>query len=94
MPEGWDEAKEVNIAPYAAGCAMSALWDIQIAQPEGHVVACSHGHVIPALASFLISAHDLEGVPELSRRGQWYRIEMDEGDVVGIELLEVEAFPD
>ncbi len=95
VPDGWDPDHErgVNVAPHAAGMAMSALCDIQLAQPEGHVVACSHGHVIPALISFLIAAHDLEDVPESDGRGQWYRIQMDGGDVVAIDLLEAEEFP-
>ncbi len=95
VPDGWDPAhnRGANVAPHAAGMAMAALWDIQLAHPEGHVVACSHGHVIPALISFLIAAHDLEDVPESDGRGQWYRIQMDGGDVVAIELLEAAEFP-
>lgn len=49
--------------------------------------------MIPALVSFLIAAHDLEGVPGEFTRGQWYRIQMDGGDVVAIDLLEVEEVP-
>ena len=95
VPDGWsdDGNRGANVAPHAAGMAMSALWDIQLAHPEGHVVACSHGHVIPALVSFLIAAHGLEGVPGEFTRGQWYRIQMDGGDVVAIDLLEAEEFP-
>ncbi len=95
VPEGWDpdHIRGANGAPHAAGMAMAALWDIQLAHPDGHVVACSHGHVIPALISFLIAAHDLEDVPESDGRGQWYRIQMDGGDVVAIDLLEAEEFP-
>lgn len=93
-PEGWDPEREANVGAQSAGFAMAALWDLQLAHPEGHVVACSHGHVIPALVSYLISAHDLEDVPELSHRGQWYRVQMDGADVVRVELLEAEGFPD
>ena len=95
VPDGWDPDHErgVNVAPHAAGMAMAALWDMQLEHPDGHVVACSHGHVIPALISFLIAAHGLEGVPGELTRGQWYRIQMDGGDVVAIELLEAAEFP-
>ncbi len=95
VPDGWDHEhnRGANVSPYAAGMAMSALWDIQLAYPEGRVVGCSHGHVIPALVSFLIAAHDLESVPELVRRGQWYRIQMDGADIVSIYLLEAADFP-
>ena len=89
VPGSWDPDHErgVNIAPHAAGMAMSALWDIPLAYTEGHVVACSHGHVIPAIVSFLIAAHSLEGVPELKRRGQWYRLRVAE-DEVSLDLQE------
>ncbi len=91
VPDGWDHEhnRGANVSPYAAGMAMAALWDIQLAHPEGWVVGCSHGHVIPALVSFIIAAHDLEDVPELVRRGQWYRIRMDGADIVSIDLHEV-----
>ncbi len=95
VADGWDHEhnRGANVAPYAAGMAMSALWDIQFAHPDARVVGCSHGHVIPALVSFLIAAHDLEDVPELERRGQWYRIRMDGADVVSIDLHEAPDFP-
>ncbi len=95
VPDGWDHEhnRGANVSPYAAGMAMAALWDIQLAHPEGRVVGCSHGHVIPALVSFIIAAHDLEDVPELVRRGQWYRIRMDGADIVAIDLHEAAGFP-
>ncbi len=54
---------------------------------EGRVVACSHGHIIPTLVSFLIAAHGLEGVPEIQHRGQWCRLRF-EADSTAIELCE------
>ncbi len=95
VPDGWDHEhnRGANVAPYAAGMAMAALWDIQLAHPDARVVGCSHGHVIPALVSFLIAAHDLADVPESEGRGQWYRIHMDGADIVSIELLEAAEFP-
>ena len=95
VPDGWDHEHErgAHVAPHAAGMAMAALWDIQLAHPAGHVVACPPGHVMPALFSFLVAAHGLEGVPGGLTRGQWYRIHMDGGDVVAIDLYEVAKFP-
>ena len=95
VADGWDHEhnRGANVSAYAAGMAMAALWDIQLAYPEGRVVGCSHGHVIPALVSFLIAAHSLEGVPESEGRGEWYRIRMDGADIVSIELLEAPDFP-
>jgi 8-oxo-dGTP diphosphatase len=94
-PEGWrSEANSgITVPPYSAGRAMAALWDIQLAHEDGRVVACSHGHVIPALVSFLIAAHGLEDVPEWARRGQWYRVQLDGADVVAIDLVEAKDFP-
>ena len=95
VADGWDHERNrgANVSPYAAGMAMAALWDIQLAHPDGYVVACSHGHVIPALVSFLIAAHNLEDVPEMERRGQWYCVRLDGADVVSVELLEAAEFP-
>ena len=95
VPDGWDHEynRGANVSPYAAGMAMSALWDMQLAHPDGRVVACSHGHVIPALVAFLIAAHDLADVPESEGRGQWYRVRMDGADIVSVELLEAAEFP-
>jgi 8-oxo-dGTP diphosphatase len=93
-PEGWKRDEHgITVAPYAAGRAMAALWDIQLEREECRAVACSHGHVIPALVSFLIAAHGLEDVPEFERRGQWYRLQLDGADVVAIDLVEAEGFP-
>ena len=95
VADGWDHEhnRGANVSPYAAGMAMAALWDIQLAYPEGRVVGCSHGHVIPALVSFLIAAHGLEGVPGEFRRGQWYRVHMDGADIIAIDLLDTPDFP-
>ncbi|MEX0785313.1 MAG: histidine phosphatase family protein [Dehalococcoidia bacterium] len=92
-PDGWDGERAPNVGAHAAGRAMAALWDMQMEHEDGRVVACSHGHVIPALVSFLIGAHELEGVPEVERRGQWHRVQLDGADVVGVELVEAKAFP-
>ncbi len=49
--------------------------------------------MIPALVAFLAGAHGLERVPELKRRGQWYRVRFAAVEV-SIELLEAPAgFP-
>ena len=95
VPDGWNHEynRGANVSPYAAGLAMAALWDIQLAYPEGRVVGCSHGHVIPALISFIIAAHSLEDVPESEGRGQWYRVRMDGADIVSIDLHEAPEFP-
>lgn len=93
-PAGWKPDRDgIAVAPYAAGRAMAALWDMQMEHEDGRIVACSHGHVIPALVSFLIAAHELDDVPEVERRGQWYRVRLDGADVVGVELVEAAAFP-
>jgi 8-oxo-dGTP diphosphatase len=94
-PGGWDRDnnQDTNSAAHAAGSAMRAVAQMRELHPEGRAVACSHGHVIPALASALIALHGLRDVPELTRRGQWYRVRFD-GERVRIELREVEALPE
>ncbi|MEX1255643.1 MAG: histidine phosphatase family protein [Dehalococcoidia bacterium] len=93
-PAGWEAEgnRRANAAAHGAGSALAGVTRMRALHPEGRVVACSHGHVIPALVSFLIAAHGLAGVPELGRRGQWYRLGF-EGERIEIELREVEGFP-
>jgi 8-oxo-dGTP diphosphatase len=93
-PEGWepDANRGANAAAHAAGSAMRALERMRERHGGGHVVACSHGHVIPALVSYLAGAHGLRGLPESRGRGQWYRLHIDGADV-RIELREVAGFP-
>ena len=61
----------------AAGSAAAAIGHIRSQHPEGRVVVCSHGHIIPAYVSYLIAAHGLGDVPDLVRRGQWHRLRFD-----------------
>ena len=84
-PEGWDANAE--IPAHAAGRAFAALTLARREHPAGRLVACSHGEIIPALAAYLIAAHDLASIDRLTRRVQWYRLRL-EGDDVGVELRE------
>jgi 8-oxo-dGTP diphosphatase len=84
-PPGWDGLPR-DMAPamggaYAAGRASAALRQIMIGLPEGRVIACSHGDVVPALIAFLISANGLSLPPTHVRRGGWYTIRADEANV-------------
>jgi 8-oxo-dGTP diphosphatase len=84
-PPGWDGLPP-DLAPasggaYAAGRASSALRRIMTALPEGRVIACSHGDVVPALVAFLIGANGLALPPLHARRGGWCTIRADEADV-------------
>ncbi len=93
-PDGWQPRPEEApyISAFAAGSAMAAIEQIRREHPAGRVVACSHGHVIPALVSFLAGAYALRDVPEI-RRGDWYRIRFDEARV-SVEPHEADAgFP-
>ncbi len=89
-PDGWEDGPAT--AAHAAGRAFAALDGIGTLHPNGRVVACSHGHVIPVLVAFLVASRGLVGVPQLRHRGQWYRIRLGEADA-GIELREAEGFP-
>lgn len=92
VPGGWESGPPV--AAYAAGRALAALEQVRGKHSGGRVVACSHGHIIPALVAFLIGAHELGQVPQLAHRGQWYRLRF-EADRVGVELRETQpGFPE
>ena len=89
-PEGWGSGPD---SAFAAGTAFAAVERIRSERPPGRAIACSHGGIIPALVAFLTAAHNLEGVPELTHRGQWYRLRF-EGERVSVELQEAAAgFP-
>ena len=51
VPDGWDPEhnRGMNVPAYSSGRAMAGIGKLQTLFPDGHVVACSHGHVIPAL---------------------------------------------
>ena len=95
-PEGWEGWGSGPDGPFvgafAAGTALAALEQIRSGHPAGRVIACSHGHIIPAFVAFLSAAHGLASGP-LQHRGQWYRLRF-EGEQVSIELQEATAdFP-
>lgn len=84
-PAGWDSGPEgASVGAFAAGTALAALERIESQYPEGRAIACSHGHIIPALVAFLIAAHGLAS-PPWHHRGQWYRLRF-EGERVSVEL--------
>jgi 8-oxo-dGTP diphosphatase len=61
---------------------------------EGIVAAASHGDMIPALVDYLAKEYNTSGVPDITRRGQWYEIEIEDGKVVGLTLSDgPEDFP-
>jgi hypothetical protein len=68
--------------------------------PADRVVACSHGHTIPAFAAYHIAAQGLPGVRPLpferalllERRGQWFRMHFED-ESVEVERIEVADFP-
>ena len=92
-PEGWDSGPDgAIVGAFAAGTALAAVERIRSERPAGRAIACSHGHVIPALVAFLTAPHGLASVP-LQRRGQWYRLCFEE-ERVSVELQEAAAgFP-
>ena len=84
-PPGWGGLPP-ELAPamggaYAAGRAAAALRQIMLGRPEGRVIACSHGDVVPALIAFLIGVNGLSLPPPHARRGGWYTIRADEANV-------------
>jgi 8-oxo-dGTP diphosphatase len=70
---------------FAAGRMHAALRRIAAAHPDGRVVACAHGDVIPAAVAFLAGAYALPSPPVLDRRGCWYAVTFA-GDGVAIAV--------
>ncbi len=89
-PDGWESDAETPA--HAAGRALAALTQARREHIHGRLVACSHGQIIPAVAAYLIAAHDLVSIVRMTHKGQWYRLRF-EGDDVGVELRETEEFP-
>ena len=95
VPEGWPDSGfgAVNVAAFASGRAMAGVSKLQTLYPDGHVVVCSHGHVIPALIAHMAGLYDITGVPGDFRRGQWYRLRLPQALAPAIELLDAPDFP-
>lgn len=71
--------------------AEAALREIALRQPEGRVIACSHGDLIPEVGHRLARSLGVD-LPLLAHRGQRYRITVSDG-FESIELLEAPGFP-
>ena len=88
-PDGWESG--LTEAAFAAGTFVRAIDELRALHPGGRVVACSHGHTMPAYVAFLIASRGLPQV-EPGRRGRWYRLRFT-GDDLAVELRGGEGFP-
>jgi broad specificity phosphatase PhoE len=100
-PDGWETDTSLwpagalapaTSAAFAAGSLARAVERIRALHQDGHVVACSHGHTIPAYVAFHVGSQQLSGIPALQYRGQWYRIRVGDG-MLAVERIEVPQFP-
>lgn len=96
-PPGWRDVPSDMSGPlggaFAAGLGMTALRQIVATYPDGRVVACSHGDVVPALIVYLMGSSGLDVPVFASTRGGWYTLTVA-GANIDIELHEVlEGFP-
>lgn len=97
-PEDWNP--DISSAAFAAGSLDRAVQSMRFRHPGGRVVACSHGHTIPAFAAYHMAAQGLPGVRPLpferemvlKYRGQWFRMRFED-DSVELERIEVPGFP-
>lgn len=89
VPDGWDSG--LTEAAFAAGSIARAIDKLETLHPGGRVVACSHGHTIPAYVAYLVASRGLAAV-EPGWRGKWYRVRVGDGDVT-VELRQGEDFP-
>jgi broad specificity phosphatase PhoE len=92
---GWGKRHvptEAYGATHAAGLVFAEVRRIRLRIPDGRIVACSHGDVVPAFASFISAAHGLS-LPEPLFRPIWYTLQFD-GDGCRGRLNDVPAdFP-
>jgi len=89
-PDGWEG--DTWDAAFAAGMIAAAIEKLQTLYPNGRVVACSHGHTIPAYVAYQFALRGLPDMPQLQYRGQWYRVRFVDGRA-GIELIAAADFP-
>jgi broad specificity phosphatase PhoE len=100
-PDGWEASTSLwpaaglasaTSAAFAAGSIALAIDRIRALHQDGHVVACSHGHTIPAYVAYHVGSQDLSNVPALEYRGQWYRLRFVD-DTLAIDRIELPGFP-
>jgi broad specificity phosphatase PhoE len=94
LPLGWERRSGSNghRGAHAAGSLFRAVERIRREHPEGRAVVCAHLRTITSLTSFLVAAHRLPELRELSRHGQWYRMRFAD-DTLAIDLVELPGFP-
>jgi 8-oxo-dGTP diphosphatase len=69
---------EAVAGAWSAGQALGALARMVDTHVDGHVVACSHGDVIPVLLSLLAGAYHTP-LPAVVDRGGWYALQFAAG---------------
>jgi hypothetical protein len=97
LPLGWENSRAA--APtalgsaFAAGRALAALRIVQAEVPEGRVLVCSHGDILPVLLALLRGSEGLDFPAPHEQRGGWETL-MIEGQ--HIEIYQhplIEGFP-
>lgn len=90
QPREWTEGffspfqRELGGA-WMAGAALAVLIAMGNAHPGGHVVACSHGDVIPVLVAQALALYGHASPPPVVDRGGWHRMRF------GTDALTVES---
>ena len=80
--------------PYAEGRLVRALKEVSAAIPEGRVVLCTHGDIVPAYLSYMTGAHGLNLPPPPAQRGYWYTLEIEPDGSMAAKLNEpIADFP-
>jgi len=78
-PEGW--GKEGQPDPLggaqSAGSAFAALSELRDRFPDGRVVLCSYGDIIPALLAFISGQYGVGMPPNSRERGAVFTVELD-----------------
>ena len=79
-PEGWgnpDRPADPLGGAQSAGSAYSAFASLMERFPDGRVVLCSYGDIVPALLAFLSGAFGVEMPPKNNDKGAIFSIQTD-----------------
>jgi 8-oxo-dGTP diphosphatase len=80
-PAGWGNAERPGPDPLggaqAAGSAFAALTDLRARFPDGRVILCSYGDIVPALLAFLSGAHGIDMPARNNRKGVIFTVRTD-----------------
>jgi broad specificity phosphatase PhoE len=80
-PDGWENPDQLQRDPLggaeSAGVAYATLLALQERYPDGRLVLCSYGDIVPALLAFLSGLGPTEMPPRNNQWGAFWNIQID-----------------